>query len=160
MLRGTDTISTSVFRGRTASNFPPGVHVCQLFPTLGPLKKDWAPVADCFALACGTHVAVRPHLQQQRKFCRLPFALGCYATKIEASRFRFLSPNWTVPRSFAPTSGTDKVRTFTPAQAMAVPAVPSCLLSEHGRDREGQAEGSLLIFLSLSCMEDPVAPAL
>lgn len=43
---------------------------------------------------------------------------------------------------------------------MAITAVPTCLLSEHWRDKDGQAEGSVLILLYLSCMEDPVAPAL
>lgn len=64
-----------------------------------------------------------------------------------ASRFHFPNPNRAVPRSFAPTSGTDKVGTFTPAQPMAITAVPTCLLSEHRRDRQGQAEGSVLILL-------------
>lgn len=135
------------------------VHVCLLFPA-DPLKKDSAPVAYCFAFPRKTHVTVQLHLLEQRKFCRLLFALGCYTTKMEASRFHFLSPNQAMPCSSAPTSGIDKVATFTPAQPMAITAVPSCLLSEHGRDREGQVEGSVLIFLSLSCMEDPVAPAL
>lgn len=33
-------------------------------------------------------------------------------------------------------------------------AVPKCLLSEPGRDVEGQAEGSALVFLPSSCAED------
>lgn len=52
------------------------------------------------------------------------------------------------PRGRAPTFATDKVGAFAPAQQMAVTAVPKCLLSEPGRDAEGQAEGSALIFLS------------
>lgn len=42
---------------------------------------------------------------------------------------------------------------------MAVTAVLTCLLSEHWRDREGQAEGSLHILLFLSCMENLVPNA-
>lgn len=55
-----------------------------------------------------------------------------------------------------PTPATDKVGTFglSLAQQMAVNGVPKCLLSEPGRDVEGQAEGSALIFLPSSCAED------
>lgn len=39
-----------------------------------------------------THVAVRPHLHRQRKFCTLPFALGSCTTEMELSRFHFSEP--------------------------------------------------------------------
>lgn len=60
-----------------------------------------------------------------------------------------------LPRGRAPTSTIDKVGAFAPAQQMAVTAVPKCLLSEPGRDVEGQAEGSALLFLSPSMRGGP-----
>lgn len=67
---------------------------------------------------------------------RLPLAV---TQPTQASRFRFSEPKSVVPCSFAPTSGIDKVGTFTPARATPITAVLTCLLSEHRRDREGQA---------------------
>lgn len=65
------------------------------------------------------------------------------------SSIYFLSPSTRRPAQIgpAPTSAAAKVGTFATAQQMAVTAVPKCLLSEPGRDAEGQAEGSALTFL-------------
>lgn len=61
----------------------------------------------------------------------------------------FLSPSTRPPAQIgpAPTSAAVKVGTFARAQQMAITAVPKYLLSEPGRDVEGQAEGSALTFL-------------
>lgn len=126
------------------------VRVCLLFHA-GPLKKDSAPVADCFAFPRKTHVTVQLHLQEQRKFCRLPFALGCYTTKMEASRFHFPSPNRAVPCSSAPTSGIDKVATFPPCPTNGHHSCPelSAQWAWEGQGRTGGRKCSHLPLLVL-----------